>query len=355
MRRRWSFGLILLLGCTAATSGGSVGSSGPGRDTPTPPDPGGPGVGGGGGPDTPADMGSTPDTGIDACASVEVRATTVVRPVDIIWVVDSSGSMDNEAARVQANMNHFASGILGAGVDPHVVVITDSYFVTVPPPLGTDSAHYRFVEQNVRSHAPLDVLLNTWSQYADFLRPDAVTHFIAVTDDQSDLSAADFRTQMMSRLGHPFTFHAIASPDVGGGWPCDGAANPGLAYYNLADMTGGMKVSICTTDWAGVFMTLASAVSGTAALPCTFDVPAPPMGEMLDYMQVNVRRTAGDGTTSLFPFVGSSMGCTGGGGWYYDNPTAPTKIQLCPGTCMAVDADTGGSVSIALGCQTVLQ
>ncbi len=40
------------------------------------------------------------------------------------------------------------------------------------------------------------------------------------------------------------------------------------------------------------------------------------------------------------------------GGWYYDNPAAPTKINLCPATCMQVSGAIGGQVNITVGCAT---
>src|SRR5687767_6162273 len=54
-----------------------------------------------GGDDTPG-----PDSG--NCAAESTNAMAVKRPSDIIWVIDNSGSMDEEEARVQQNMNAFA-------------------------------------------------------------------------------------------------------------------------------------------------------------------------------------------------------------------------------------------------------
>jgi hypothetical protein len=50
--------------------------------------------------------------------------------------------------------------------------------------------------------------------------------------------------------------------------------------------------------------------------------------------------------------VASEADCTGSGGWYYDNPTTPTKITLCPSTCTDVQNDPSANVSIELGCAT---
>ena len=343
--------VLLVVGCSPGAAGG-------GHDTGR-----GGGAGSDAGTDTAPDAATTGvdaarppaiDAGLDECATLELEAESTLRPVDIVWVVDSSGSMDNEAARVQENLNRFAMDILEGGIDPHVVVITDPDYVTVPPPLGIDAEHYRFVDRHVSSNAPLERLLSEWGRYADFLRADAVTHFVAVTDDESDLSAAAFDAQMTMRLGHEYTFHAIASEDTGGGRECGGAADVGYQYYALSGMTDGLEISICTSDWTTVFDELARHVTETAPLPCDFAIPEPPEDETLDYGRVNVEYTPSSGDPYLIPSVGTESACAGAGGWYYDDPDAPTEIHLCPSSCATVGADPEGRISLALGCETVL-
>jgi len=58
--------------------------------------------------------------------------------------------------------------------------------------------------------------------------------------------------------------------------------------------------------------------------------------------------------------VTSAAGCDAtNGGWYYDvEPSVgtPTKIIACPSTCSAFEAaPSGASVSIQLGCDTVIK
>jgi len=38
------------------------------------------------------------------------------------------------------------------------------------------------------------------------------------------------------------------------------------------------------------------------------------------------------------------------GGFYYDNPTNPTQIILCPSTCTAVKGMTNPKIDVLLGC-----
>jgi hypothetical protein len=46
-------------------------------------------------------------------------------PADIIFAIDSSGSMDEEIAFVQTHMNAFSQQIVAAGIDARVILIGD--------------------------------------------------------------------------------------------------------------------------------------------------------------------------------------------------------------------------------------
>ena len=50
--------------------------------------------------------------------------------------------------------------------------------------------------------------------------------------------------------------------------------------------------------------------------------------------------------------MGDPANCGSEGGWYYDNPSAPTLIKLCDATC---DLLSGGSVQVEFGCDTIVQ
>src|SRR5690606_29059127 len=59
------------------------------------------------------------------CAAVSEAAQNELLPVDIIFVVDTSGSMTEEKNFVQQNMNLFSQQIFLANIDHHVVMIAD--------------------------------------------------------------------------------------------------------------------------------------------------------------------------------------------------------------------------------------
>ncbi|MCA9611030.1 MAG: VWA domain-containing protein, partial [Myxococcales bacterium] len=145
--------LLLAIGCAPS-------SLGPRRDAGGGPPPGmdaGPGTtdtdAGGGPPPPPIDAGFT------ECTAETTMARTTFRPVDVIWVIDRSGSMRGEADAVQANINRFVMDIEAAMIDVHVVMISAMEFVNVPGPLGTDPSRFLYVEEDVQSHDGLSALV----------------------------------------------------------------------------------------------------------------------------------------------------------------------------------------------------
>jgi hypothetical protein len=306
---------------------------------------------------TKSDSGSAVDSGFEECADTKADAEKKPGAVNVVWVIDTSGSMDQEAAAVQDNMNDFAAQIVAAGLsDYRVVVVSERDFTNVPDPLGSDDAHFLHVEQSVDSEEPLERLLDRFADYRSFLLPGAVTHFIAVTDDESDISAQDWRTQMDANLEGEFRLHAIASPPdeliPGVPLPCSGpygrASNAGAQYWEAAMATGGLTFSICADNWTGLFDELATAVGESAAVPCALELPAAPQGQVLDYGRVNVVLS-----DKAVPRVADEGACGSKAGWFYDDPSNPTGIRLCPTSCDA--AENGGSLQVAVGCTTIIQ
>jgi len=90
---------------------------------------------------------------------------------------------------------------------------------------------------------------------------------------------------------------------------------------------------------------------------CTYLIPAPPPGQMLDFGKVNVEFTPGAGGNPItIPKVNDVASCPVGGlGWYYDDNAKPTQIILCPDACKQISADAKGTVNVILGCGTVVK
>ena len=391
----------------------------------------------------------------DECAAVTQQADIRYRPVDIVFVIDNSSSMQEEIAAVQDRINaDFARIIEESGVDYRVIMFSrygtlvpggfgsDQHFICVRAPLGasdcsdpsnTPLQHNppRFYHYStfVASHDSLCLLLKGWdradetvgsenlegwapiapSGYSEFLRPEAIKHFVIITDDQVDCqinddeeadapwagarlndrsNAAGGRAvaeqfdefllglapeQFGTAEERNYRWHSIVglseNTPATEPWPPTApiqtgrcgeqgeSVAPGTGYQALSELTGGLRYPICQhQNFDAVFQALAESVVTGSRLACEWELPEPESGEPLDPTQVNVEYTGGGmDTSAVIPKVeGGALSCTDNGGWYYDDEENPTRILTCPATCAVLEADPEGSVDIALGCATVV-
>lgn len=315
-----------------------------------------------------ADARSRSDAGVDAevrCAAIRERAP-VGKGVDVVFVVDSSGTMLHAVTQVQANIADFVADFEAAGADVRVVMIT-----ALDPARGSRVAQnrekYLFVRANVRGRSLYAAALDEFADYESFLRPTAAVHFVMVTSSDDAMSASAFQTGMKSLLGgRAFTQHAIASPDANG-LPCVsesqswnplcafpipipavcGALQVGRAYNSLAASTGGEQLSVCKDDWGDVFAALQQSVIEAVPLPCTFLMPTSD-GMDIDPEKVSMFYTTDSAPDEEFPRALEFGQCGDQLGWYFDDPKQPTMLKLCPRACETVAA--GGAMDIAFGC-----
>jgi hypothetical protein len=91
-------------------------------------------------------------------------------------------------------------------------------------------------------------------------------------------------------------------------------------------------------------------------LACEFKIPQ--SQAQLDYFKVNLEFDDGAKTQQL-SYVRDAAGCASSpNGWHYDvdaNQKKPTSIQVCPSICEQVKAAATGSISLQLGCATILR
>lgn len=329
---------------------------------------------------------STGVGGFDSCATAEDNALAKKAPADIIIAVDTSGSMNEEAVWVQDALNGFATTITSAGIDLRVVLVADGS-VCIPAPLGsgqcggadTNEPVYRHVVQTVASSDALQRILDTYPQYSDMLRPQATKTFLVVSDDNSSMSAANFTSQLLALdpQFQGFEFDSIVAS--AGSFACgltfgscpvpaniccyqegpfcmSHGAEEGTVYKQLSQQTGGVVGDLCAQEFGPIFDAMAEGVIVSSQLACEYFIPAPPEGEVLDPSLVNVTYLPGGGgePVQLYNVPGGQADCGPEGGWYYDDPVAPTRILVCPNTCTMLEADAQGEVKVTFGCATVV-
>jgi hypothetical protein len=95
----------------------------------------------------------------------------------------------------------------------------------------------------------------------------------------------------------------------------------------------------------------ALAVIKGSSVGCEYQVPTAPAGQSIDFNKVNVVYTPSGGSSETLTY---NKDCSGNGqGWHYDDPTKPTRIEICGGSCTPIQADKGGQIRIELGCSTL--
>ncbi len=293
----------------------------------------------------------------ESTSSIVVEAVEKKGATDIIWFVDTSGSMKAEAAAVQMGINAFATFIGGKAIDYHVIMIANTK-ICVPPPLAsagcTDSSGFKHVNESIGSNDGLKKVIQSYPQWKSFLRPNASQHYVVVTDDNSKMSDTDFKSGMQA-VGAPgfpngFTFHSIIAtgatpaqtiPFVG----CIGGAGHGVVYEALSKSTGGIIQSICgLQDWTKVFNAIASNVAASVkAVKCNYNLPA--TGDK-DKIAMSFKNSSGGKVT--VKRVQDAGACPANShGWYFDDNNSPTSAILCKTTC---NAKQGQKLSFVYGC-----
>ena len=163
------------------------------------PDPGGPEICGN-------DIDENCDGEAPACAETFLVGTdTAARPIDIVWMIDTSGSMATEIAQVESEINAFANALDAAGSPNQLHLIadqgTDTFEMCVAPPLGAGGCadnpangfyHYDTNGGSLSMVHSSNGLARTIQQYfsgvgwGSNLQPNSFIAFIVTTDDDGD-------------------------------------------------------------------------------------------------------------------------------------------------------------------------
>lgn len=336
--------------------------------------------------DSALDGGAGPEDGsfidtatLSECVSddVTVGFELVPRPIDIVWVIDSSESMRDEARRVQENMNRFVERF--GESDIRTIVITDSDTVTVPPPLGTDAFRVLHVDVKVESNLALLSAVSRWGAYGSWIRPDSAVHVVTLTDDESLISAECFIIRMEANLGpdHEYRLHTISSEAVGEAPPsageirrggdhaseckftyfwqdtdyqsCPDADHAARQYWRAAAATGGVATSVCTEDWSSIFDQIAETAQRQSAFGCQVALPQAPAGAMFDPAEIKLLSTSAAETLEVSRVQDIDACREGEGGWFLNDESPAAQAVLCPQTCNQF-ATTGAQLSLDLGC-----
>lgn len=201
--------------------------------------------------------------------------------LDILWVVDNSGSMSPHQTNLSSNIGSFMTAFAATGADYHMAVITtdDWSFSAIVTPYSADpegqlaslvvtgvmgSGHERGLEMSVLSLSSSSAA----GPGGSFFREDAKLVLIFVSDEpdhSSDWSSYISFFDSLKPSGDFIPYGVIGDyPSGCTGYP---SAQFGAGYWHLIDHYGGAWYSICASDWGVQLQDLAGEMTGRRTFP----------------------------------------------------------------------------------------
>ena len=351
-------------------------------------------------------VGSNPSGSDEACGSEKhVAEEGTRRPIDIVFVVDNSGSMGEEIRGVQRNINqNFATLIQNSGVDYRILMLSEhgevdpSENICVSQPLSgtscspvpsapSNTSRFKHYDVNISSSDSWEEVIRTYNQpdkhnftaggWSQWLRPGAFKVFVEMSDDnprykrirdhqkaarQMDndirgLSGMHFGTE----TNRNYVWHSIigleAKSNPGEAYEpkepivsrrCQpGGVDPAEEYQWLSKMTGGLRYPICKTNsYDAVFREIAEGVVRRARIGCRLSMPKVPSDETIDPDRIAIEwEPAGSSQPQVVTKVHDEANC-GPGHFFVDGST----VELCPQICQTVENAKDGELYVLAGC-----
>jgi hypothetical protein len=258
---------------------------------------------------------------------VDAYSQEAASNIDVLWVIDNSGSMAPRQENIAKNFQAFMDVFQKSGINYRLAVTTTDIFkedgqlvgnpkvVTPTTPnvastfannvrVGINGSPYeagleaawRAVEVQREKNAPKLAARSTCkaacnkatdpavcaqncdkTNAIDFLRPEAYLYLVFVTDEE-DRSPQDVRFYWRSfetamGIGNDGT---VTTAAIMGDVPSNGCgATPGTRYKALSDLTGGEVGSICDANFSATLRKLATNAVGLKRKFALGDVPDP--------------------------------------------------------------------------------
>jgi len=338
-----------------------------------------------------ADLGMSSDIPDDECVSSMLEPEIKSEGVDVIIVVDTSNSMAAAIDAVEDSINkNFAAILEESNVDYRVIVLGDyppggqldicisaplsGTDCDPPPPTPAVTERYKHYDATTGSGAFLDNIIAWYKTpdphglapggYVDLLRPDTRKIFLGMTDGTSasgDPGLGDsFDTALLSldppSFGTPgdrnYLFHTIITMPVNmpatDPWlPEDPISGEGGSIQQVSVLSEGWRFPLSqAANFDVVFDEIAKDVIKTTPIECSFPIPEPPMGEVIDPDTVEIDFfPAGMDDPIAFHQVVDLDACEPEA-FYID----ADMVILCPETCEVVQADLMANLEVRYGC-----
>jgi Mg-chelatase subunit ChlD len=326
------------------------------------------GGGHGGGNETGVLIGSDANAngGDAACGSVKKQAQKV--PVDLVFGIDTSFSMDFEnkwtslSGALETFVTDPASNGLNLGIQffPLRETCVVSAYEDLAVPLGPQATVAPLIASAIEGKrmaggTPTVQILEGLVAYVQANETAGIKPIIVLaTDgvpDSTCLTAPDGGTPNSLANAEAVAAAAFAAtpsiPTFVIGVGSDLTALNALAAAGGTTTATLVDVGADGGNAEQAFVDALNAIR-QQAVPCQFTLPSGAINPSL----TNVVYTPGTGPDQTFVYVGTAADCSmaSADGWYFDNPTQPTQVILCNGACNVVKADPAAQVDVELGC-----
>lgn len=349
-------GLALIAGCGLDTDlFGNAGSSSDGGTSETTSATGGGGDGG------------TPGTGGNGGApSCEpIPAATALRPLDLLLLVDHSGSTQAIWNQIEAEVNDFASAARPAGT--HLAINLNPDFgnnnnacdVSHYAPFDVDYAEipgaaaavaaemesWGFAQGGSPINPPLQGSLLQAVNHHN-ANPDHASALVFMMDSQATLcdnNPSETSQMLTSALAAGIRTYAIELEST---QPAD---------LSAIAAAGGTGMPFDLTAFGATAMLQATLEEiRVRAIPCELPLPATPMGATDDPALIALEHTPSGMSKTTIPRVANEGACGDAAGWYFDDATNPSVLKLCRLSCDLIKKDPAPTVEVVFGCAGTL-
>jgi von Willebrand factor type A domain len=299
-----------------------------------------------------------------ACVATEAQAELI--PLDMIILLDRSGSMslggkwDGSTDALKTFVNDPASAGINVGIVYYPIdsaaescdfTLYDDLVVPVGELPGNAPALVASIDAedpngaDTPTYGALKGALFNATAYQDANPTHKVIVVFASDGDPNGCGAQDAIPEIAALASSAVNYNGVQTYVIA----IQGAT---LANLNQIALAGGTMQAYDVTANVAQFSQKMAEIRA-AALSCEFIIPDPPEAQELDPEKINVSYTpGGQGSPQTLPQATNLADCGAGAGWYYDNNTDPTKILLCPASCTTVQADSAAAIGVLFGCKT---
>jgi hypothetical protein len=135
----------------------------------------------------------------------------------------------------------------------------------------------------------------------------------------------------------------------GGDTPCTPPTTL-AALSDLAEAGGTGAAFLIDTGNVGAtesaFQTAIESIR-SATVSCTLLIPPHPQGGSFEPDKIDVAVTS-EGATVVLPY---DENCTETLGWHFDDPLAPTAVELCSQACSSIQASENSTIDVNFLCE----